>query len=284
MSAAAVKTQAWTRMVKHPFFTPRIGLPLLALIVLVQLPFLHAVFRGDRPVKTALPYENHFDRASLGDEWWSNGGDWRIVDGQLYSPGVGNNPLWLMARLPADVRAEFDVRSEGADGDVKWEMFGDGRNHSTGYVFIFGGWRNRETRIAKLDEHALTAEQLREQLAGLARPYPRQLEGIDAVIDAVTGPFYRWQARRALDQLDQHSFYKRDTPVVVNRSDLRVEKGRTYHMVVTKQGGRIRWEMDGKPVLELVDPAPLSGSGHDRFGFSSWANDTYFDNLKLTAL
>ena len=96
-----------------------------------------------------------------GDRWWSNGGLWRIVDGQLYSPGVGNNPLWLLARLPADVQVEFDVRSEGADGDVKWEMFGDGRNHSTGYVFIFGGWHNRESRIAKLDEHALTQEEVR---------------------------------------------------------------------------------------------------------------------------
>jgi len=289
-SAAAVKDARaargrWTtRIAKHPFLAPRIAIPLLALIAVVQLPFLHALFRGDRPVKTALPYENRFDRASLGEEWWSNGGDWRIVDGQLYSPGVGNNPLWLMARLPADVRAEFDVRSEGADGDVKWEMFGDGRNHSTGYVFIFGGWHNRECRIAKLDEHALTREELRGQLATLARPYPRQLEGLDAVVDAVTGPFYRWQARRALEKLEAQSFYQRETPVVVKRGDLRVEKGRTYHMVVTKQGGLIRWEMDGRPVLELNDPAPLSGSGHDRFGFSSWANDTYFDNLKLTAL
>jgi hypothetical protein len=269
---------------QHAFFAPRIAIPVCALIVLVQLPFIHAALRGDRPVKIALPYSDDFNRASVGDQWWSNGGMWRIVDGQLYSPGVGNNPLWLMARLPADVRAEFDVRSEGNDGDVKWEMFGDGRTHSTGYVFIFGGWHNRETRIAKLDEHALTQEEMRAQLASQARPYARRLEGLDALLDTVQGPWNRWQARRDLEKMDAHAFYQRDTPVVVKRTDLRVEKGRTYHMVVTRQGTIIRWEMDGRPVLELVDPAPLSGSGHDRFGFSSWANDTWFDNLKLSAL
>jgi hypothetical protein len=269
---------------KHAWFAPRILIPLAIVVVVIQLPFLHWAFRGDRPVKTAIPYEDKFDRASLGDQWWSNGGLWRIVDGQVFSPGVGNNPLWLLARLPADVRAEFDVRSEGADGDVKWEMFGDGRNHSTGYVFIFGGWHNKESRIAKLDEHALTQEEQRAQLVAFARPYPRRLEGIDALLDSIEGPLNRWQASSSLKKLDAHTYYGRETPVVAKRTDTKVEKGRTYHMAVTRQGNTIRWEMDGKPMLELVDPAPLSGSGHDRFGFSSWSNDTYFDNLKITAL
>jgi hypothetical protein len=63
-----------------------------------------------------------------------------------------------------------------------------------------------------------------------------------------------------------------------------VEKGRTYHVRVTRQGKLMRWELDGKPALEMNDPAPLSGNGHDRFGFSSWANDTYFDNLVVAPL
>jgi hypothetical protein len=269
---------------KHVWLTPRILIPLVAVVLVIQSPFLHWAFRGAAPVKTAVPYEDKFDRVSLGDQWWSNGGLWRIVDGQLYSPGVGNNPLWLLARLPANVRAEFDVRSEGADGDVKWEMFGDGRNHSTGYVFIFGGWHNRESRIAKLDEHALTQDEQRAQLVAFARPYPKRLEGIDVLLDAVQGPLNRWQASRDLKKWDEHKYYDRETPLVAKRTDTKVEKGRSYHMVVTRQDNIIRWEMDGKPMLELVDPAPFSGSGHDRFGFSSWSNDTYFDNLKITAL
>lgn len=268
----------------HPLRQPRLFVPLAAVLLAVNLPFLHLLFRGSPPVLAAVPYSDSFDRASLGDQWWSNGGQWRIVNGQLYSPGVGNNPLWLKARLPQDVRIEFDVRSEGADGDIKWEAFGDGRNHSTGYVFLFGAWHNRESRICKLDEHALTFSELRAQLSQLARPYPHRLEGLDALWERVHEPFVEWQARRSLEALDKGRFFERDTPFVVKRLDLRVEKGKTYHMAITRRQKLIRWEIDGTLALELDDPAPLAGSGHDRFGFSSWQNDTYFDNLKITPL
>ena len=265
---------------RHPWLAPRILVPVAIAVFAVQLPFLHAALRGAAPIAAAVPFQDRFDRATLGEAWMSNGGLWRIVDGQLFSPGVGNNPLWLKARLPADVRVEFDVRSEGADGDVKWEMYGDGRNHSTGYLFLFGAWRNRESRICKLDEHALTQDEARAQLAQAARPFPRQLD----FIETIQAPFARWSARRDLERLEKGEYWQRDTPFVVKRLDLKVTRGRTYHMVVTKQGGRIRWEIDGQTALEMTDPAPLSGSGHDRFAFSSWANDTYFDNLSIAAL
>lgn len=265
---------------KHPWLAPRVGIPLAAVVVVVQLPFIQAALRGAAPVNAAVPFEDRFDRATLGDSWWSNGGLWRIVEGQVYSPGVGNNPLWLKARLPDDVRVEFDVRSEGADGDVKWEMYGDGRNHSTGYLFLFGAWHNRESRICKLDEHALTREELRAQLASEARPLPGQHD----FWDSLAAPFSEWAARRDLEKIQDGKYYDRDTPFVVKRPDLKVERGHTYHMVVTKKGGLLRWELDGETALELSDPSPLSGKGHDRFGFSSWSNDTYFDNLKITPL
>jgi len=265
--------------VKHPWLTPRIGVPVAAVLLAVQVPFIHWALRGAAPVNAAVPFEDDFERASLGDSYWSNGGLWRIVGGQLFSPGVGNNPLWLKARLPADVRIEFDVRSEGPDGDIKWELDGDGRNHSTGYLFLFGAWHNRESRIAKLDEHALTQDELRAQLAAMARPFPgQQLDFVDRLRE----PFVEWGARRDLASLQDGKYYGTQTPFVVKRMDLKVEKGHRYHMVVTRKGGTLRWEIDGVPALEMVDPAPLSGSGHDRFGFSSWSNDTYFDNLKIT--
>jgi hypothetical protein len=265
----------------HPLSRPRVFVPVFALLFAVHLPFVHLLLRGDAGVTAAVPFRDDYERASLGDAYWSNGGDWRIVSGQVYSPGVGNNPLWLEARLPRDVRIQFDVRSEGADGDVKWEAFGDGRNHATGYVFIFGGWHNRESRIAKLDEHAATESELRASLAGLARPYPSRGSGLDALWGAVRGPFVARSARADLARLDDRSYYRKDTPLVVKRTDLSVERGRTYHMTITRRGDLLRWEIDGKMALELSDPAPLFGSGHDRFGFSSWQNDTYFDNLNI---
>ena len=36
--------------------------------------------------------------------------------------------------------------------------------------------------------------------------------------------------------------------------------------------------------MEFEDPFPLKGKGHDRFGFSSWMAQLYFDNLVITPL
>ena len=116
------------------------------------------------------------------------------------------------------------------------------------------------------------------QLAAMARPYPRQMD----VFEKLAEPLTEWRAKRDLEKLQSGKFYQTETPFVVKRMDLKVDRGHTYHMVVTKKGGLLRWESDGKLAIELTDPAPLSGSGHDRFGFSSWSNDTYFDNLKIT--
>ena len=269
---------------EHPLRRPRILIPFLVLLFLVHLPFLHAWLRGPAEVTAAVPFRDDFERATLGEAYWSNGGHWRIVRGQVYSPGVGNNPLWLKARLPADVKIEFDVRSEGRDGDVKWEAFGDGRSHSTGYIFLFGAWSNRESRIAKLDEHALPETELRAQLANLEQPYPRQLQGLEALWEGLRGPFLKAGARADLRSLEKGTYYQEETPFVIKRQDLKVERGRTYHERIVRRGGLLRWEQDGQLVLEMNDRAPLPLKGHDRFGFSSWQNDTYFDNLKIDPL
>ena len=265
----------------HPLKNPRILAPLLVLLCAVHLPFLHAAFRGGPEVTQAVPFKDDFNRSTLGPDYHSNGGAWRIVDGQLFSPGVGNNPLWLKARLPADVRISMDFRSEGRDGDIKFEAFGDGRNHATGYLFLFGAWNNTQTVIAKLDEHSLPEADQKARLAAVARPFIRPDESI---FDKLSAPFVEWQARRDLAKLEAGTYYETETPFLVRRRDLKVVKGKTYRSVVTKKGGAIRWEIDGQLVQELKDPAPLSGSGHDRFGFSSWQNDTYFDNLVIEPL
>jgi hypothetical protein len=280
MSARAV----WQAFRDNPLRQRRVWMPVCAILLAVHLPFLHAALRGAPEAVVTVPLRDDFDRTALGDAWWSNGGLWRIVSGELYSPGVGNNPLWLKARLPRDVRIAFDVRSEAATGDIKWEAFGDGRNHSTGYVFIFGGWNNRESRIAKLDEHAFTVEEIRAQLSQIAHPFPSASGGLDGLVDYLRTPISALGARRALDQLAAGRFFERDTPVVVKRTDVKVVKGKRYHMTVTRKGTLLRWDVDGQLMLQMDDRAPLEGPGHDRFGFSSWANDTWFDNLVIEAM
>jgi hypothetical protein len=66
--------------------------------------------------------------------------------------------------------------------------------------------------------------------------------------------------------------------------DGRVEPGRTYRMSVERRGRVLRWLVDGEEFLVLDDPAPLAGRGHDRFGFSSWDADLFFDDLRIEPL
>jgi hypothetical protein len=209
------------------------GWLVLALCVLaVNLPLLHRALRGEAPVHFPGPrFADAFDRKAIGPGWWTLGGHWRIANGELWSPAVKNDPLWLEMRLPRDVAVEFDARSETAGGsrpgDIKFEIFGDGRDHQSGYVCIFGGWGNEISVIARLDEHGADRKE---------------------------------------------------------RRDRKVEPGRTYHMRVERRGHVLRWLVDGAPFLEFDDPHPLAGKGHDRFGFSGWEADLFFDNLRIEPL
>lgn len=200
---------------------------LAGLVISAHLPFIVYLTRGAAPVTASVPFSDDFERTEIGPSYFAIGGHWRIEKGVLHSPGVKNNPLWLQARLPDDVAVELDVRSESNEGDIKCEIFGNGRDHASGYIVVFGGWSNSISVLARLDEHGRDRKE--------------------------------------------------------NRS-LRVQKGKTYHVRIERKGGMLSWYLDSALVLQWDDPAPLRGPGHDRFGFSSWEADLFFDNLKIQPL
>jgi hypothetical protein len=206
---------------------------LAACVLAANAALLHLwLFRGEAEVTVAGPrFEDRFERAALGDAWFTTGMHWRIARGELWAPEAKNNPLWLRMRLPRDVAVEFTARSETGSGDragdIKFEIFGNGRDHASGYVCVFGGWGNQVSVIARLDEHGRDRKE---------------------------------------------------------RRDRKVEPRRSYRMRVERRGGTLRWLVDGEPFLEYDDPAPLHGRGHDRFGFSSWAADLFFDDLVVEPL
>lgn len=190
-------------------------------------------------------FADDFDRQALGPDWKNSGAPWKIVDGQLTVALAHNHPLWLQRPLPDDVRIELDAVSHSPDGDLKVELFGDGERHATddevardlqytasGYVAIFGGWRNSRSVLVKQQEHA-------------------------------------WQVQHGV-------------PMRLGRGQ--VEQDRRYHFAFERRGGHLAWSIDGVPFLELDDPAPLRGPGHDRFGFTGWESAVAFDNLKITPL
>src|SRR5262245_43252610 len=108
------------------------------------------------------PFLDDFERPALGDEWLATSPVWKIEDGRLCGQRARNHPAWLKRRLPTDARVEFDAMSSSKDGDLKAEIWGDGRSfakgtsydHASSYLAIFGGWQNKFHVLARLDEHA----------------------------------------------------------------------------------------------------------------------------------
>jgi hypothetical protein len=249
---------------KKPEGLSRRGWVVLAAVVLfIQFPLLHYALLRSEPAATAtVPYRQDFsDPGVVQRDFFSTGGHWRVVNGQLLSPGVRNNPLWLQARLPRDVAIELDVRSESSEGDIKVEVFGDGSDHASGYVLIHGGWNNSLSIIARLDEHGTSLNALQQQARQVAQRNGGKGAG-----------------------LVESGVFQKDTHMRVEARPYQVEIGRTYHWRIERRGSLLRWFIDGKPFMEFDDPLPLEGKGHDRFGFSSWEAQLFFDNLKIEPL
>ncbi len=237
---------------------------LLAVIALFNLPILHYfLFRGAAPTSATVPYSTDFaDPAVVDRDFFSTGGQWRSVNGELLSPGVKNNPLWLKAKLPQNVAVEFDVRSMSPEGDIKCEIFGDGTDHASGYVLIHGGWNNSLSIIARLDEHGQPWGAVTSEAARLARE-----KGMTDADVVKTGAF------------------RADTRTRVELTGARpVQIGRMYHWRIERRNDTIVWYLDGQEYGRFQDPLPLVGEGHDRFGFSSWEAQLFFDNLKIEPL
>jgi hypothetical protein len=202
------------------------------------------------PVLSASPplttvFEDHFERTTLGPDWLATGPGWQIKDGKLCAQGAHNRGAWLLRTLPVNARIEFDAVSDSSDGDLKAELWGDGRSgatsvsytNATSYLTIFGGWKNKFHVLARVNEHA-----------------PDRLE----------------------IKVDPSSPREQERPVV---------PGRVYGFRIERSDGKtIRWWVDGNLVHMLEDAQPLAGPGHDHFGFNDWEVPVCFDNVRVTPL
>ncbi len=191
------------------------------------------------------PYTDRFERSELGPDWRATSSAWHIEGGRLCAARAHNHPVWLARRIPTNARIEFDALSHSADGDIKAELWGDGvsaavrttYDDATGYLVIFGGWRNQFHVLTRLDEHGKDRIQL---------------------------------------PIDPNATELRRAPVVTSRS---------YHFTVERfDGHTVRWLVNGQEMAVLKDDVPLSGPGHDHFGFNDWEAAVCFDNLTLTPI
>ena len=51
-----------------------------------------------------------------------------------------------------------------------------------------------------------------------------------------------------------------------------------------RDGRTLRWRVDDMDILTYPDDEPLTGPGHEHFGFNDWQVRVCFDNLRVTPL
>lgn len=190
-------------------------------------------------------FSDDFERDEIGPDYEALSDVWRITQGWLCGKGAKNRGVWLARKLPTNVRIEFDAAALSDEGDIKVELFGDGRSgatqasyvDATGYIAIFGGWTNTFHVLARQNEHGTDRKEIRVDSANedpLGRP---------------------------------------------------VQQGQSYHFKFErKRGNMITWSVNGAVMLEHTDPAPLVGRGHEHFGFNDWTAPVCFDNLEIEPL
>ena len=183
--------------------------------------------------------------SNLGPDWTQTGNNWQIENGRLCGKMAHNHGVWLDKTLPVNARIEFDAISENPDGDLKCEVWGDGRSAATGisytnatsYLAIFGGWKNTFHVLARINEHGTDRKEIK----------------IDKTSDDPT-----------------------EQPVTA---------GQVYHFKIERTDGKtVKWAVNNVDYLSYPDTAPLVGMGHDHFGFNDWEAKVCFDNVKVTPL
>jgi hypothetical protein len=149
----------------------------------------------------AAAWSDDFERGDLGGDWHATADSYQLVNGALSARGARNHPLWLRRALPRDVQIELDVWSNSPDGDIKVEIYGDGRSYdpdggqytSTGYVIVMGGWNNSRSLIARGNEHGKDIVQRSEPRIEEGKRYHwkivRRAGRIEWFVNDMTSPF-----------------------------------------------------------------------------------------------
>jgi hypothetical protein len=176
----------------------------------LAIPLVLAACKVREQPPISEPWQYDFE-SGLGDLFYATGDGYSVERGALSARGAHNHPLWLRKKLPRDVRIELDAWSTEARGDIKLEVFGDGRSYdadggrytSTGYVVIFGGWFNSKSILARLDEHGGDVVQRTEPKVIANQRYrwriERQRNTLTWFVDDMNTPFLRYEDPRPLE-------------------------------------------------------------------------------------
>jgi len=204
-----------------------------------KLAFAHAAVLllgiACKPKDPAItePFVDDFERGDVGPSWYDTGAGYKVSGGKLAISKAYNHPLWLRKRLPPDLVLDVDVMSMSTDGDIKVELYGDGRSFDpdkgnydpTGYVLFFGGHQNTESVISRLGEHgdAVKARNTDVRVTP-GRVYHWTITRKDGKIDWVIDgkPFLSWTDAAPLGGSGHEYFGVNDWETEVSFDNLRI--------------------------------------------------------------
>ena len=170
---------------------------------------------------------------------------WRIENGKLCGQNARNHGVWLKRTLPVNARIEYDAVSYSDDGDLKSEVWGDGVSAAT------------STSYTNATSYLIIFGGWKNKFHVVARINEH---GDD----------------RKEIKVDPKSDDPKEKPVI---------RGQQYHIKVERTDGRtVKYFVDDVEYLTYNDPSPLTGAGHDHFGFNEWQVKVCFDNVKVTPL
>ena len=181
-----------------------------------------------------------------GPDWVATAPNvWRIEGGRLCGERAHNHGIWLRYALPVNARIEFDAISDSKDGDLKAEFWGDGRSAATTLSYT------NATSYLTI--------------------------------------FGGWHNKsHVLARINEHGNDRKEITVDPNSDDPRekpVVAGQIYRFKVERADGKtVKWWVDGNEMLTFPDSAPLTGPGHDHFGFNDWEVKVCFDNVRIVPL
>ena len=192
----------------------------VALVVAAGLLLASACKRdeGGTPAPITAAWTDDFERGDLGSDWLPTADAYQLVNGAVSARGGRNRPLWLRRALPRDAVIELDVWSNTPDGDIKVELYGDGRSFdkdggrytSTGYVAVMGGWNNSKSILAKGDEHGKALVERSAPKVEQGKRYHWKLVRrggrIEWFVDDMTAPFLVLDDPEPLDGPDHQHF------------------------------------------------------------------------------
>jgi len=172
-------------------------------------------------------------------------GIWHVEQGRLCGEHGKNHGIWLKRTLPVNARIEFDATSSSTDGDLKAEYWGDGRSYATALSYT------NATSYLTI--------------------------------------FGGWHNKfHVLARINEHGNDRKEITIDPSSDDPREKPtvaGQSYHFKVERTDGKtVKWSVDGVDMLSYPDAQPLSGAGHDHFGFNDWDVRVCFDNVKVVPL